>query len=683
MTGNEIARKRSILFSARTRYSAQIQPIRESAIDKILEQNLLVSDSPDGLSLEAIREQGGACFAGGMPALSHSDMRSSLNRLELQGRVDKQKLGGEFVYKLSPNALEELWKTQEAAEERFTKTVRRLLKDSAENHRDYLAPFLECLCIIFAELGEKYVRVIKGEIKHEEMLSTSTIISALKVVIEKYKNVNKSTIESMISTFFRETDPDYDAIKWNLAQNYYLAKALGLDPGGLLFSKEVFGGSTLFLDTNVVIPGLDPTARHHKSFKALSHACRNLEIDLNVCQVSLAELSRVVAYQTSLISQVAAQIPEATGPKVRGGFYRLYREQLKLNPDATVAEIFSAFTAPMKVLVNDYKVALIDDEWFVKAERAIETTKVVEKLKTEFKRKRNRTKGQGSATHDALMLRWIELERRKESRRTWLITLDTSLPTFKMDSVEDGTPLAITLDAFLQWISPLALLDEANEDMAVIFAEAMRYQLLPQENLFDLRDFLVFAEMEWSCKDVPAEDVEGCIRYLKAQAPNLDPTKSEDREKLSLEISKFFADPGRKYKRAIEEAEAFALAASEQSEKKVSELKEKVDLQRETIADLGKTLSDAQAALVDERLHESAILRLILLFLGLVVIEIAIGYAASRYAEGSTLRQKLWSSKEWLGLGFGVTIIASWFALGRERIRVLAWPIRKLLGGES
>jgi hypothetical protein len=426
----------------------------------------------------------------------------------------------------------------------------------------------------------------------------------------------------------------------------------------------------------------------------LSHACKNLNIELKICHVSLEELGRVVDYQRSVIAKVAGQIPDATAAKVKGGFYSLYREQLKVKPDATIDEIFSAFTTPMPVLVNDYKVTLIDDEWFISAEKAVETTAVANRIKNEFLKKRGRPKTHNSAMHDALMLRWIERDRRQFNRKTWIITLDASLPIYRVDDVGDGTPLAITLDAFLQWISPLALVDDANEDMATIFAEAMRYQLLPQENLFDVRDFLVFAEMEWSCKDVPAEDVESCIRYLKAQAPNLDPTKPEDREKISHEISKFFADPGRKYKRAVQEAEAFALRVSEEadakmqkvsqeSEKELSGLKQQIESQLKTIAERDQALIDMQENERRNQLRQSAVGRLFLLCLLLLALEFGVGYGASRYAEGSGLFQKLWNSKEWLALGFVVTIFVSWFFLGKDRIRALGWSFAKLLGGDT
>jgi predicted nucleic acid-binding protein len=684
MTTNDTAARRSILFSARVRYSPQGQPIRETAIDKIMEQNLLIVDSDAGLTLTEIQKQGAACFAGGAPSLSKSDMQASLRRLLQSGRVERLKLPEEPAYRLTEGARNELWAAQEQAEVRFTGVVKRLLKDSAEDFRTYLAPFLECLCIIFADLGEKYVEVINGDRRHNEMLTQGCLRSAVQQVAKKHSAAKAEILRSITSAFFREADPSFDAIKWNLAQNYYIAKALGLDPGGLMFSKEVFGGSSLFLDTNVIIPGLDPTAPHHKSFKALSQACKKLDIELNVCRISIDELSRVVEYQRSLIAKVANQIPDATAPRVRGGFYRLYREHAARKQPVDIDEVFAAFLAPTKVLIDDYKVALIDDVWFTAAEKLNETVRVATQIRQEYQRKRGRPKSSGPALHDALMLRWIERERGKTNPKTWFITLDTSLPQLRTtkDANGDSKPVAITLDAFMQWISSIALLDDVNEDMAAIFAEAMRYQLLPQENLFDLRDFLVFAEMDWSCRELPAEDVEGCIHYLKAQVPNLDPTSPADREKLAHQISKFFTDPGRKFKQALEDAEAKIAESTERTEAQAAELRAQISALESSLHAAQDSAKELQSREKQNQLQKSALARLWILLPVFLAVELVIGYAANRFGTGSTLGEKLWNSKEWLGGGILVTITSSWWILGKDRIRALGWPFTRIFGEE-
>lgn len=255
-----------------------------------------------------------------------------------------------------------------------------------------------------------------------------------------------------------------------------------------------------------------------------------MQIELNVCQISLDELRGVVAYQREIIVKVVNQIPDALVPKVRGEFFQLYRERLSLTGTVDLEDIFSSFVHPMELL-QSYGVELIDDRWFAETKTQREADNLVPIIQREYQAKRRRSKGNASARHDALLLLWILRERERTARNTWLVTLDTSLPGFLPQS-ENGPvrPLAITLDALLQWISPIAIHDdETVEDEAAIFSEAIKYQLLPQGSFFDLRDFIVFAEMQMSCKELPAEDVEECIRYLKANAPNLDPSDPTDR----------------------------------------------------------------------------------------------------------------------------------------------------------
>jgi hypothetical protein len=79
----------------------------------------------------------------------------------------------------------------------------------------------------------------------------------------------RADVEQFIS-WFRKTnalkiqasmpDPDFDAVKWTLAQNCYVAKAIGLDPTGFILSKDVFGNSVLYLDTNVLMEAMEPTS---------------------------------------------------------------------------------------------------------------------------------------------------------------------------------------------------------------------------------------------------------------------------------------------------------------------------------------------------------------------------------------------------------------------------------------
>lgn len=676
MNTSDIARKRSILFSARIRFSPETQPVRETAIDKILEQNLLVADGDGGLTLQEIEQQGAICFAGGTPAISRLDMQKSLERLTEANRVIMSGEPGQEKYRLSEQALQELWEIQRSAEGRFARVVSRLFRNAEEGPSAYTTPFLECLCIIFSRLGEAYVRLIKGEIGLDELLRLPSVLRALREVKTGYPSINQSLFEDAVFTFFRNSNPDYDAIKWNMAQNYYVAKALGLDPNGYLLSTEVFGNAVFYLDTNVIIDALEPKARYYRSFKALGRACRQLQIELNVCQISLDELRAALEYQRELILKVADQIPDVTAPKVRGVFFRLYREQLSETGTVDFDELFASFSHPMKVLAESYEVELIDDPWFAEAENQRETEKLLQVIKREYQAKRGRPKMMRPALHDALLLRWIQLERERTARNSWLVTLDTSLPGFLPQAGDaSARPLAVTLDALLQWISPIAIQDDAEDEVAVIFSEAVKYQLLPQESFFDLRDFLVFAEMEWSCKELPAKDVEECIRYLKTTAPNLDPSDPADREKIAHEISKFFADPGRKYKQEVQRLEAKMAEREDEYKRKLEERDKRIEkLERERVEQEEKKQKKA--------LKKSARIRMSVVILLFLTIEAVAVYFAWQYGEGANFFQKVKNLWELPTIAFAISVVLSWFILGKDRIRALGWPFTKLLKDE-
>lgn len=135
----DIARKRSILFSARIRFSPETQPVKETAIDKIIEQHLLIAGCNGGLTLQETEKQGRICFANGTSAINRLDMQKSLERLVELNRVI---VPGNLKYKLSEQAFQELSELQRLTEARFEQVVGKLFKNTEEGASAYiLHPF--------------------------------------------------------------------------------------------------------------------------------------------------------------------------------------------------------------------------------------------------------------------------------------------------------------------------------------------------------------------------------------------------------------------------------------------------------------------------------------------------------------------------------------------------------------
>ncbi len=672
------------------RFSPQIQPVKESALEKIIEQILFAIDTEGGISLQEIQD----IFASetGGYAISSHEIEDSLQRLVKKQRVVPEQRGRHKLYKLSEEVRRELEEIQRHAEERFDSVVNRLFKNAKEGSSVYNRPFLKFLCIIFSKLGEECVRIIKGDIKEDDFLSFPFVSSALKEVEKSFNSIDHSLFQKAVISFFQDSDPEYDTIKWNMAQSYYIAKALGLDPSGVLLSKEVFGHAIFYLDTNIIIEALEPKDRHHKSFLAFNKTCKQLGIALKVCQISQNELQNWLTYQRDLMEKVTDQIPDEMASKMRSIFYEIYCEKKMSGETVNIDELFTSFDSPMDDLKTLFEVQLEDDIWFDEAKDSPQTIKFAETLRSKYSAMRKRPKGHGAALHDAVLLLWLQKLRGENGGNIWLVTMDKSLPG-SMPSNTSSQSLAITLDALLQWISPIAVPEGEEDGFTAIFAEMIKYRLLPQERIFDLEDFLIFHEMHMSCKELPAEDVEECIRYIKVNAPMLDPSDPTDREKLAYEVSRVFADPGRKYKQEIARLESENTKIKQEYEKKlgeaskgVEELKKQYekDLKERDrgIEELKNKFLEYEERTQKESLKRSAWLRvgfttiIFLLLEGLAIL------LASEYGEGPNLFQKVSNSWHFLVVGTVLTIVMGWFIVGKRRLEALGWPFTKIFKHE-
>jgi hypothetical protein len=705
-SGGDIATKRALLLSARTRFAPETQNLKQAAIDKTVEQVLLRAPDTIGLSLPAIHTKVNQALGNGT-VVGLRDVKNALTRLGGGKRVAGKGQGlEERVYALLPDARDSLREAQRASDGRLSLLVNRLFRRAPGRPDRYADPFFECLRLIFGQVANSYVRQITGRALPEEILAHQAVADALTACGSAFPDIDAGVFRRGVMSFLTEVDPDSSAVKWNLTQNSYLLGALGLDEKGLLLSREVLGGAVLYLDTNVLIQALEPRARLHRSCTALANACSSLGISLRVAYVSIMELQGVIAYNKELMSKVVDQIPDETAPKVTNVFYQAYFEARQENPSLTVDEFFESYEDPGSKL-GAMQCATVDDSWFVENARDAKTRALVQQIRREYDaRHPEQPKREKAATHDALMIRWVERERLGDYPKSWLVTLDTSLPTFVPD---DGgtaaTPLAITLDALLQWISPMAAREGFDEDLSDIFSAALRQQILPHENFLTLQDFLIFAELDCSCRDLPGEDVEECIRRL-ASHTHADLSDPKNREALAHEVARFFADPGRKYKGALEQleqrlqkkdGEISALAAShmkamdalqQETRAQTDELQAGLDrLKKERAEEREARRKEEEARLTagaHGRLVVSARRRLVLSLLLFAGLEFLAVLLSLKYSSGENWLQKTIGFWPLLVIAAAVSILlGATVIIGRKRLHVLPAVFRELFGSPS
>ncbi len=658
--------RRAILLSARMRFLPETQPIRDTAIDRFIEYCLLNIASENSISARELEKLFKATVPNAANSISQKDVHLSLERLVLNKRVETVGVKKKKRYSLSENSRKNLVKLQTDTDTKLKEVCDKLFKKSQQSSGMYKAPFMECLSYVFSQLGETYVHQMLGNTIPKKLLESPSILTSIQRVLKKYRTLDTKAFTSGVLKFFEEVHPDFNVIKWNLAQNYYIAFTLGLDGKLGLLSHEAFGNASFYLDTNVLIHALEPAARYHGSFQTLTRACGSLKTQICVCQITLDELRNVVANLKTTIPQITEQVPKETALKIRGVFYQLYSEELKETGEVDIDKLFAAFDSPRETLASVHGVQLVDDRWFVNVVESEDVKHQIEAIQKECQRRRDRKKGSATALHDALLTEWIKKERSSTSRDVWIVTLDRSLPLLPRMN-QNEKPLAITLDALLQWISPVAMTDEDEDVVSQVFAEAVKYQLLPSESQFEVRDFEFLLATQWQCKNLPAEDVEACIMYLKVNASDLDPHNAYDLQKIAREISRFMADPSRKYKgdvRKLQEAFTTKSREVESRDDEIRELQEKL-----------KAKDDEKAHLI---LYHSARIRLIWVALISLPLLVASFWLAGNYGDGANWWQRV-GDLFWVPtLALAICTALGWFILGKERLLSLGFALKKI-----
>jgi len=684
----DIAQKRSLLFTARMRFSASGADVRKQAIQKIIEQNL-ASSGNQFFNIDEIREV--LDFRGIFTVLRDADVREGIERLQESGRLEEEIAFDEPKYRLSEEAYDENIRLIEESDRKFAQVLHSLFGQAQGGAERYKRAFIRLLCTLFAKLGQVYVQIILGDIKPDDFIDQKAFVDILDNVIKEENVIDIEAFKYGVAQFFRDSSPMFTAIKWNMAQNYYVAKSLGADEGGNLLSAQMLNGATFYLDTNVLLAGLIPEDRHHGSFNQLVNACKKFNIALFVAHITRQELIYKIVDEAKLVREVIGKIPEETRQKIDSVLLEPFFNARAKDKDLTFDKWFEQFLKLAEALDTKLKLQVDDDAWFEKEADSQVTQKMARQLISLFINLRKRPKSGPAAQHDALLLRWIDHKISQEQSENWLITLDTTLPLYSKNPANGLNAKVLTLDALLQWIAPHLLeKEEEDGDMAEVYSEALRYQLLPRGVFFDVADFKVFANMDIETGELPAEDVEACIRYLKKAVPDFDLTKAEDREKIDKEVRKFFTDDGRKYRKELSRLEGMVrekddkLAKAEQT---IGELQNEIKTIQDDSRDKDQNIEKIRAQVQEfqeelttrdkqEEIHKlknSIILRSIPLLILLIALEIGASLISWKYGDGNNFFLKCKSLWEFHLFGFAFPSLLFPLVMGRKRMRLLKW----------
>jgi len=550
--------KRQILLAALFQHSSKVQPFKQESLDAIVER-IIYFYSETNLSISNIQEIFTEITGYTIPSLY---FENSVQRLLKLNKITPSNLDAES-YSIEIKRKNEISISENAIDQKQKVLIDKLFKNSPEKKTLYTEPFWFAVSFIFSNIGDYSAKIVNGKIDREQIL-----FPVLDKSIEECKSnysINFDFFKQKLIEFFSDTnDHLYIETKCILAQNYFIAKSIGINPDSENFSKDVFENQIIYLDTNVLLAIVSKYNRKHTNAVAFLKAINKLKIKICLTQPTIVEYETWVQNEFDRIRKTSKQIPKKTKAKIESpvyqDYYQTYIVKSDKDDDFDTEEILSDlekhyfnYKEILSELIPNETIEYVDNTWFDSIINEPNFEDFVVYIKEKYHETgSNRDKGKGAAIHDAKILLWLDKESKESGIKHLFVTTDTSMPLIRFD--ENDNVRNVLLEAILQWLLPLTNGHNDNEIDKTI-SEIIKQRILPKEFIFEIKDFIIFDQLHMECQELPAEDVENCIMYLKKNASSLNPNDASDREKFASEIAKYFIDPSKKYKIELAERE--------------------------------------------------------------------------------------------------------------------------------
>ena len=245
-TGCSIEEKRELLRLSRIRLDIDTKYPREKATDCIVERGIFGCSSDKPCSEEDINKV--IASLGLMNGLRRTELRASLERLS-QGHSIQGFGDGKFI--LSKERINSIESEIQEANRRFNTIINQVYEPiiDKQNRPIYSKFFLEFISVVFAKFGEQWIKSLCNQASPKDFLKESDMDAIFKNIAKKHglPKVEIENIKKLSIKFFVEVDPDYNYLKFNLAQSIYITKILGIDAPVDLFSREIFSNSDILV----------------------------------------------------------------------------------------------------------------------------------------------------------------------------------------------------------------------------------------------------------------------------------------------------------------------------------------------------------------------------------------------------------------------------------------------------
>lgn len=487
-------------------------------------------------------------------------------------------------------------------------SVKELFKGlyTSETKEKYKDLLLDVVTKLMAKYGYAYAGQLAGVGDATEFVPLKDLKKICQDSIAQYElSITPEDLSNSIGILFDRRDPCLNSLAFSICNRYYITRLIGLDIPIEFVSKNLFEGSKIFLDTNLIMTIVYSRSKRHNEFREILKKADEIGIKFAVSEITLAELHRKVDHYQSDLEIGSEIVPEDLLTEVQG-------QILESPTPETEATQFNPNESIHKERLTDMGVE------YIPVDKELEkwSPEVFEAAKNEiakFDRKYRRmylAKNENALFHDTYLYFLIQgIRNQSEDVGAWFLTLDNSIIEHGISTKKEGEPpYSIRLFSLLQTLSQFVESQAIKGEFSDLFGELVSKDLLPREQLFSVEDLKLLIGFDIRAKEIPPEFVRKATLHIKQNILKGGEITDKNKSEAIHEFTKFLATPEqnfveirKKYDKKLKDRDE-DLKLKEQE---IQTVKSEVAVKNDEISNLEKRLKELEIDNAKEKLSRA------------------------------------------------------------------------------
>lgn len=410
-----------------------------------------------------------------------------------------------------------------------------------ENKDKYKELLLDVVTKLMAKYGYAYAGQLAGVGDATEFVPLKDLKEICQTSIENSKlSLKVEDLSSAIGLLFDRRDPCLNNLAFSICNRYYISRLIGLDMPVDFIAKNLYEGSKIFLDTNLIMTIVYARSQRHNEFREILKRADEIGIKFAVSEMTLAELHRKIEHYQQDLEIGSEIVPEDLLTEVQGHI-------LETGNGESTTNIFNPDDSIHKERLQEMGVEFIP----IDKKQEIYTPDDFQRVKDDiaaFDRKYRRmslAKNENALFHDTYLYFLIDNYRKEsDSVSAWFLTLDNSVIEHGISTKkEEQPPYSIRLFSLLQTLSQFVESQALKGEFSDLFGELVSKDLLPRDKMFSIDDLKLLIGFDIRAKEIPPEFVRKATLHIKKNILKGGQITEKNKSEAIHEFTKFLATP--------------------------------------------------------------------------------------------------------------------------------------------